>query len=174
MTVVSFRIEPLPTSVADRLRAGATTVVTADEFPGFPCRACLRDAAVGDEVVLVSHDPFAGWEAGEQSPYRSAGPVFVHLRDCSAEVDTDRVPVQLARRQVSVRAFDRSAMMVDARVVDGAELDSALETLSARDGVARVFVHNAGPGCFAASVTLQRTLASGPSDADTPTFSSAG
>jgi hypothetical protein len=150
---MTFRIEPLPAAVADRLRADAVVVRVADESPGYPCRACLRDAAVGEELVLVSHDPFDGWSAAEASPYRSASPIYLHRRDCSADVDGDRVPDQLARRRLSVRAFDHAAMMLDGSVIDGADLAVTLDALATRADVDRVFVHNAGPGCFAAVAT---------------------
>lgn len=149
-----FRIAPLPPSTAARLRETATVVRVADESPGYPCRACLRDVALGEELVLVSHDPFAGWDAAESSPYRSASPIYLHRRDCSADVDPDPVPDQLVRRRLSVRAFDERAMMLDGRVVDGVELHATLDELTAAPGVAKVFVHNAGPGCFAAVVEV--------------------
>jgi hypothetical protein len=149
---MSFRIAPLPAAEADRLRRGATIVRVADESPGYPCRACLRDAAIGDELVLVSYDPFAGWTAAEGSPYHSAGPIFLHRSDCSGDVDPSPLPDQLTRRRLSVRAYDSTAMMLDGRVTDGAELSNALVELSALPGVDRIHVHNAGPGCFAAAV----------------------
>eukprot|EP01041_Mallomonas_annulata_P031666 gene31665-biopygen24085 len=149
---MSFHVQPLPAHVAAELRAGATVIVAADESPGYPCRACLRDAALDEELVLVSHDPFAGWQAGETSPYRSASPIFLHRRDCSIDVDTDPVPDQLVRRLLSVRAFDESGSMVDGRVMEGVHLETALDEFDARADVTKVFVHNAGRGCFAATV----------------------
>lgn len=151
---MSFHVLPLSAHIAAELRAAASVTVVADESPGYPCRACLRDAALGEELVLVSHDPFAGWSAAEMSPYRSAGPIFLHGRDCSAEVDPDRVPDQLVRRLLSVRAFDEGAMMVDGRVVEGVDLESTLEELAGRADVTKVMVHNAGRGCFAATVEM--------------------
>ncbi|MCU0261661.1 MAG: DUF1203 domain-containing protein [Ilumatobacteraceae bacterium] len=156
---MSFRIEPLPVATANRLREAATLVRVADEWPGAPCRACLRDAEVGDELVLVSFDPFDGWDAAEVSPYRSPSPIYLHRRDCSAEVDSAPIPDQLARRVLSVRAFDDRAMMLEGCVVDGADLATTLEELSERAGVARILVHNAGPGCFAAKVDVRPTSA---------------
>lgn len=156
-----FHVEALPASVAARLRDTATVVRVADESPGYPCRACLRDAAVGEELVLVSHDPFAGWDAAESSPYRSASPIYLHRRDCSAEVDRAAVPDQLVRRRLSVRAFDERAMMLDGRVVEGVELATTLDELATLPGVAKVFVHNAGPGCFAAIVHIDEPVAVG-------------
>jgi hypothetical protein len=143
-----FTIDPIPADVASHLRAGATVVRVADESPGYPCRQCLRDAEVGDELVLVSYDPF-----DTDSPYRSASPIFLHRHDCSDRLDTATVPDQLARRRLSVRTFDGAAMMLDGRVVDGAELADTLDELLALPGAVRAHVHNAGPGCFAAVAT---------------------
>lgn len=140
-----FTIEAVPADVAARLRADATVVRVADESPGYPCRQCLRDAEVGEELVLVSYDPFDA-----DSPYRSASPIFLHRHDCGDRVDTSAVPDQLERRRLSVRTFDDAAMMIDGRVVDGAELADTLDELLALPGAVRAHVHNAGPGCFAA------------------------
>ena len=150
--VMPFHVQPLPAHIATELRVGATVVVTADESPGYPCRACLRDAALGEELVLVSHDPFAGWSAGETSPYRSTSPIFLHRRECTDDIDPDRVPDQLVRRLLSVRAFDESGSMVDGRVMEGVDLEAALDEFAGRADVTKVFVHNAGRGCFAATV----------------------
>lgn len=146
-----FNITAMDASTADRLRAAALVVRIADESPGYPCRQCLRDADVGEELVLVSYDPFEGF--GEHSPYRSASPVFLHRDDCSTRLDTAAVPEQLARRRLSLRTFDADAMMLDGRVVDGAELGAALDELLSVGSVDRIHVHNAGPGCFAAIAT---------------------
>jgi hypothetical protein len=145
-----FTISPLDADTADRLRATATIVRVADEAPGYPCRQCLRDADLGEELVLVSYDPFD--EFGDGSPYRSASPVFLHRHDCSGRLDRSSVPDQLTRRRLSVRAFDAEAMMLDGRVVDGADLGATIDELFATDGVERLHVHNAGRGCFAAAV----------------------
>jgi len=146
----SFLVHPIDRATADRLRATATIVITADVSPGYPCRRCRRDAEVGEEVVLVSFDPF---EADVDSPYRCAGPIYLHVEDCSARLDTTPLPRQLTSRRLSVRAFDRATMIVDAAVIDGDDLGDTIERVFADPEVERVHVHNAGPGCFAALVT---------------------
>jgi hypothetical protein len=146
-----FTIDAIPAEVAERLRAGATVVHVADESPGYPCRQCLRDAEVGEELVLVSYDPFAGFV--HDSPYRSASPIFLHRDGCGDRVDSSQVPDQLARRQLSVRTFDSAATMLDGRVLDGADLAATLGELFAIPGADRVHIHNAGRGCFAALAT---------------------
>ncbi len=145
---MTFVLHPLPPATAARLREGAVHRLVADTSPGYPCRQCLRDAEVGDELVLVSHDPFEA-----DSPYRAASPIFLHATPCTPAVDDGVVPEQLAQRQLSVRGFDADAMLVDARLVDGAALAAALEEVFALPAVDVVHVHNAGAGCFAARAT---------------------
>jgi hypothetical protein len=153
MSTATFAIRPIDADTADRLRATATVVRVADESPGYPCRQCLRDAEIGDELVLVSYDPFDPFDPpGVDSPYRCASPVFLHRLDCSDRLDTSRLPAQLTRRRLSVRAFDGSAMMLDGRVIEGSDLGATIDALLAIEGVERLHVHNAGPGCFAARV----------------------
>lgn len=143
-----FTIDAIPADLAARLRAGATIVRVADESPGFPCRQCLRDAEVGEEVVLVSYDPFDG--LGDDSPYRAASAIFLHRYDCSDRRDPAAVPDQLTQRRLSVRTFDDAAMMLDGRVVHGTDLAATLDEMLGLPGASRAHIHNAGPGCFAA------------------------
>lgn len=142
----SFALAPISPTVANRLRQSGGEVVVADGHPGCPCRQCLRDAQVGDELVLVSYDPFRG-----QSPYRSASPIFVHRRDCGRPA-IDEMPLQLTSRQLSVRAFDSDEMMIRAEVIDGTDLDGLLREMFAAPTTEVVHVHNASRGCWAAAV----------------------
>ena len=123
---------------------GVRQIVT--ERHSAPCRRCLEDAEPGEEVLLVSYDPFP-----TDSPYRSASPVFVHVRPCTPHVGTE-VPEQQRRRLLSVRSFDDDAMMLDADVADGRDLERLLHRLLGRPDAAFVHVHNARPGCFAVRV----------------------
>ncbi len=118
----------------------------ADAVPGYPCRQCLQDADIGDELILVSHDPFLG-----SSPYQSASPIFLHRQTCSAPED-GQLPLQLTRRQLSVRSFDADEMMLDAAVIDGTRLDETLIRFFCDDQAQRVRVHNAERGCWATDV----------------------
>jgi Protein of unknown function (DUF1203) len=136
--------------VAAALRNELSAIVyIADEFPGYPCRQCLRDAEVGEELILVSFDPFA-----LASPYRQSGPIFLHRFDCSANRDNSRIPEQLCRRQLSIRAFDADEMMIDAAVIHGEELDESLLRYAGNRATVFVDVHNATRGCWAARYQL--------------------
>jgi len=134
--------------IADQLRAAGGIVYVADEHPGFPCRQCLRDADVGDELILVSYDPFTA-----DSPYRSASPIFLHRHPCGEPGRADEpVPEQLRRRRLSVRAFDTGEMMIDAAFTEGADLASTIDRLLTNADVDHLHIHNEPRGCFAAKV----------------------
>jgi Protein of unknown function (DUF1203) len=142
----TFVIHPIHSSVADRLRKVPEAIVyVTDEFPGYPCRECLRDASVGEVLILVSHDPFE-----KQSPYRSSSPIFIHRVSCAENVDVSEIPEQLERRQLSVRAFDCEVMMIDAKVIQGSELKPLLTAMFTEADTSYVDIHNASRGCWAA------------------------
>ncbi|MEO1064720.1 MAG: DUF1203 domain-containing protein [Actinomycetota bacterium] len=142
--MTSHLIHAIDPDAAERLRVAHTgPVVEVDVSPGYPCRRCLRDAAVGDRVVLVSHDPFES-----PGPYRSASPVWLHADGCEAHEPSDDVPQMLLSRPLSVRAFDGAEMMVAARTVVGEGFEAALDELFADPAVVSVHVHNAAPGCW--------------------------
>ena len=139
-----YLLRAISPETADDLRRQGGPVSRADRHPGYPCRQCLRDADEGEELILVSHDPFT-----VDSPYRSASPVFLHRQPCGRPDESTQLPVQLTSRQLSVRAFDRSAMMIDAAVIDGSELDATLRRFFEETATDLVHVHNATRGCWA-------------------------
>jgi len=145
----TYRLAPIDPAEADRLRAEnpGAPVCVADADPGYPCRQCLRDAAVGEELILVSHDPFT-----VDSPYRSASPIFLHREPCQPPTDLRTLPAQLTGRQLSVRAFDADAMMIDAAVVAGTDLADTLDRFLTDDACDHIHVHNATRGCWATRV----------------------
>ncbi len=143
-----YRLKPIDPAVADQLRATGGERYIADTKPGYPCRQCLRDADIGEPLVLVSHDPFTA-----HSPYRSRSPIFLHEQPCNAPTDLTTMPDQLTRRQLSVRAFDRNEMMIDAAVIDGTDLDATLRQFFEEQATNEVHVHNATRGCWATSVS---------------------
>src|SRR5437870_6892912 len=105
----SFRVVPIPQAVADRIREtrkdghGNTGIepTRADAPRGFPCRVCLEEAKVGEEVLLFSYSPFE-----RPVPYRSVGPVFVHARSCAPYGPRASVPELMRSRLISLRAYD--------------------------------------------------------------------
>jgi hypothetical protein len=151
---MAFRILGLPSrsftelfALSDpELAARGAVRVTADKQPGFPCRISLTDAEPGQQVILTHFEHHA-----VASPFRASHAIYVREGETTYDA-IDQVPEQLRLRLLSVRAFDRAGMLIDADVVDGAELAGAIARLFADDRAAYLHVHYARPGCYAARV----------------------
>ena len=152
---MGFRISALPREAFAplfalddaQLRARGAKRHIADAHPGFPCRVSLQDAAIGERVVLV---PFAHQPA--DSPYRASGPVFVRESALQASIEANQVPEPLRLRLLSVRGYDGDALMVQADVVEGRELEAAIERVFEDPRVQYLHVHFARPGCYACRI----------------------
>ena len=152
---MGFRITGLPAvdfaglfdlSVAELRARGAVRRIADARDPGYPCRVSLSDSRPGDELLLVNyeHHPVA-------SPYRMR--VAVYVRRGEQRYDAvDRVPEQLRRRELAVRAFDADGMMRGWKLCPGGALEEAVEGLFADPAAAYLHVHFAAPGCYAARI----------------------
>ncbi len=150
-----FQVLGLPSSLfrplyglSDReLAERGIEVKVADATPGFPCRVSLRDAQPGTRMLLLNfeHQPAS-------TPYRASHAIFVEDGAEEAHPAVDEVPEVLARRTLSVRAFDQGGQMLDGVVVSGREAAPVFERLLSIPGTAYLHVHNAGRGCYAARV----------------------
>src|SRR5690349_5931628 len=87
---------------------GAVRMI-ANGQPTFPCRIQLDDARAGEPLLLVNHVSHDG-----NNPYRASHAIFVSETAPVASTYEDEIPPALDRRILSLRAFDRSGMMVDA------------------------------------------------------------
>ena len=77
----------------------------------------------------------------------------VYVRRGEEQYDAiDQIPEQLRSRTLAVRAFDANAMMVGYELVDGRDVEPAIERLFASADAAYLHVHYAAPGCYAARV----------------------
>lgn len=146
-----IRVEAIPTAVAERIRAdradghGNTGLqpIHVDEHPGYICRHCLEDPALGESVYLVSYSPF-----DRALPYRTVGPIFVHTTGCRRYDRPGELPKSLHHRLLSLRAYRKDDFLAKADVVAGKDVDASLDTLFQDPMVAYVDIHNARPGCF--------------------------
>jgi hypothetical protein len=103
----------------------------------------LEDAPVGAELLLLPYEHHPA-----RSPYRASGPIFVRRDAKPSDLPPGEVPPYVTRRLMSLRAYDASAMMIDAAVCDGAEVAAVLDRLFAEGAVDYVHLHNAKRGCF--------------------------
>jgi Protein of unknown function (DUF1203) len=119
----------------------------ADSNPGFPCRVSLADAELGETLLLVNYE-----HQPANSPYRATHAIFVRENAEQAHPEAGEIPESLQLRLLSVRAFDSTAMLLEADVVEGRKLEPVIERMFANAGVAYLHLHNAKPGCYAARV----------------------
>ena len=152
---MSFRITGLPAerfahlfALSDQELAaqGAVRRIADGRMPGYPCRVSLTDSHEGDELILVNYE-----HHGVDSPYRMRFAIYVREGDTRYDA-IDQVPEQLRTRTLALRAFDVEAMMTGCELVDGREVEAAIERLFANQNTAYLHVHFAAPGCYAAQV----------------------
>ncbi len=150
---MDFRITGLPVAhfvplfglAEPGLTAQGVIRCIADHNPGFPCRVSLRDAAVGDSVLLLNYEHLS-----VSGPYRSRHAIYVREYAIESRPAVNQVPDVLRIRLLSVRAFDNGGLMVDADVVQGTSLDQVINRYLDNPQVAYLHLHNAKRGCFAA------------------------
>ncbi|HYG27992.1 MAG TPA: DUF1203 domain-containing protein [Caulobacteraceae bacterium] len=151
---MTFRIHPLPLTTFQPLfemdeialmEIGARRMI-ADAPHAAPCRVSLTDADPGERLILVNHRHLDA----PASPYRSQGPIFVREAAVEAAPAIGEVPDMLARRLLSARVYDADWMMIDADVVEGADLSARIEGWFDNPASAVVQLHTARRGCFMA------------------------
>ena len=127
-------------------RRGVRRVVADSPF-GFPDRIEISDAAPGESLLLLNylHQP-------ADTPYRSGHAIFVRERAVARTDLVGEIPTAMRARPLSLRAFDREDMMVDADLVDGAEAEALIERLLADPAAAYIQAHYARRGCYAGRI----------------------
>jgi hypothetical protein len=131
----------------DELAARGVQRWHAAEGSRLPDRIEVRDALPGESVLLVNfeHQP-------ADTPYRASHAIFVREGATEAYDRTDEIPEAMRSRMLSLRAFDRPHLMVDAALVDGRDAEAAIARLFANAGVDYLQAHYATRGCYAARV----------------------
>lgn len=112
-----------------------------------PDRVSLRDADVGETVLLLNYE-----HQPADSPYRSRHAIYVIEGERRTFDEVNVVPEAMRRRLLSLRAFDAQGMMVDADVVEGMQAEPLIARLLGDARTAYVHAHYARRGCFAARI----------------------
>jgi hypothetical protein len=107
----------------------------------------LDDAQPGEELILVNFEHLP-----VDSPYRSRHAIFVRAGATEKFDGIDVIPPALARRLLSVRAFDGEGLMVSGEIVEGSTLAEYIEAQFENARVAYLHAHYAKRGCFAARI----------------------
>ncbi|HEX8570292.1 MAG TPA: DUF1203 domain-containing protein [Caulobacteraceae bacterium] len=131
-------------SEADLAARGARRLSAGENWP---CRVSLDEAQPGEPVLLMNHQ-----HQPADTPYRSSHAIFVTRRTQPGRPGPGVVPPALARRPLSVRAFDPDHMMIDADLTPGEDAAALFERLLADPRAAYLQAHYARRGCYAARV----------------------
>ena len=99
----------------------------ADKRPGFPDRIEMRDASVGEKLLLLNHvcQP-------ANTPYRATHAIFVREGAENAYDRVDEVPEVMRTRLPSLRAYDAEGRI--------------------SPHVAYIHAHNAKRGCYSGRI----------------------
>jgi hypothetical protein len=149
-----FQIQPLPAADFSYLSSLSDEELAAQKIQvhisdgAFPCRVSLADAAEGTRVYLLNFEHQPG-----ETPYRSRHAIFVAEGAEESHPEPDVVPEVLARRLLSVRAFNRGHEIIDADVIAGREVAGLIGKFFDNPQVDYIHLHFAGRGCYAAKVT---------------------
>lgn len=122
-------------------------ILVADKTPGYPCRVSLVDAEIGERVLLI---PFSHHDV--KSPYRSSGPIFVREKAKDAIIAMNEIPKILETRLLSIRAYNKDAIMMIAEVVEGGAIKNYIKQVFENNNIEYLHVHNARPGCFSCRI----------------------
>lgn len=150
-----FRISGLPATQFTHLFDLSDSALAAlgirrhvvDQHPGFPDRIELRDAEIGQRVLLLNHvcQP-------AMNPYRASHAIYVREGASNTCNVIDEIPDSLKIRLLSLRAYDGEDMMIDAQVTEGVFARQVITHMLANDKVRYIHVHNAKRGCYAARI----------------------
>lgn len=118
-----------------------------DRRPGFPDRIEMRDAEIGETVLLLNHTCQPA-----DTPYRATHAIFVREGATETYDQIDQVPQAMRGRLLSLRGYDAGGMMVDADIVEGDEVERVIARLFANPDLSYIHVHNAKRGCYSGRI----------------------
>lgn len=132
----------------DELSARNAIRTTVKSTPGYPCRVSMRDADIGEAIILTNHQ-----HQPANSPYQSSHAVYVTQGAVQATPAVGEVPDMIRSRLISLRMFSDADMIVDGDVLEGADLGERLTRAFTDEEVAYCHIHFAKRGCFAGKAT---------------------
>lgn len=115
--------------------------------PGFPDRIEMKDAQLGQSVLLLNHvcQP-------ANTPYRASHAIFIREWATQAYDAVDQVPQSMQIRLLSLRAFTDAGMMLGAEVAEGRAIEPVIAQMFSNPEVSYIHVHNAKQGCYSGRI----------------------
>lgn len=127
----------------ETLNSIGAQLLTVYEKPGFPCRVSLVDAEIGERVLAMNFE-----HHNVNSFYKASDPVFIRMHAKENQLAPNEIPLMLIHRTLSLRIYDKNAMMIAAQITIGTELKEAIQQIFSNKEASYIQVHNAGPGCY--------------------------
>jgi len=127
----------------EELKSIGAVKMLANNKPGYPCRVSLKDAEVGEEIILLNYQYHS-----VNSPYKASGPIFIRKGATTAKLDLNEIPVMLNYRYLAVRGYNIDSMIVEARVTEGVNLRENIDGIFDNKEVEYIHILNAKPGCY--------------------------
>ncbi|MFN3354433.1 MAG: DUF1203 domain-containing protein [Pseudomonas sp.] len=118
-----------------------------DSKPGFPDRIEIKDAELGQSVLLLNY-----LSQPAETPYRASHAIFIREWATQAYDAVDQIPESMRIRLLSLRAFTDDGMMLNADVVDGIAIEPVVTRMFADPEVSYIHVHNAKQGCYSGRI----------------------
>lgn len=119
----------------------------ADTTPGFPDRIEMRDAEVGESLLLLNHISMA-----YDTPYKASHAIFILEGAEQAFRSENEIPDVMSNRLLSLRAFDASGMMLGADVAKGEDIEALIKQLLGDPQASYIHAHNAARGCYSGRI----------------------
>lgn len=118
-----------------------------DSKPGFPDRIEMKDAELGQSMLLLNHvcQPAS-------TPYRASHAIFIREGAVHTYDAVNQVPEVMRIRLLSLRAFSEDGMMLDADVAEGQAIEPLISRMLANPQVSYIHVHNAKRGCYSGRI----------------------
>lgn len=119
-----------------------------DKSPGFPDRIEMRDAEIGETLLLLNHTSME-----KESPYKATHAIFIREGAEDIFEAENKIPPVMYDRVLSLRAFDPTGMIIDADIAQGDDIETAVLRMFENEDVEHIDAHNAGRGCFSGRIT---------------------
>lgn len=123
----------------------ALRVIAEDR--GYPDRIEMCEAEIGESLLLLNHVCQSA-----ETPYYATHAIYIRENAVKAYDRINEVPSVMRTRLLSLRAYNATGMIIGAEVVQGTDIEAAIERLFSDQNAAYIHAHNAGRGCYSGRI----------------------
>jgi hypothetical protein len=121
--------------------------VLASQASALPDRIGLKDVPPGAYAILLNHT-----YQPAKSPYQGKHAIFIHEGCMQSGIFYNEIPEYLAKRQLSLRAFNLEHCIIAAELATGDEVEQTVLDLLQRPETVYIHAHSARFGCYLAAI----------------------